>query len=99
MPWRKYAGVPTALTLVRRSVLTLSSQTGLTPAYFLHGIHDYTVNYSLARSYCDRLEAPLKGFYTFASSAHSPMFEEPDRMNRILREDVLTGSTGLADRG
>ena len=83
---------------VRTDLRTSVSAVG-TPAYFLHGIHDYTVNYALARSYYDRLEAPLKGFYTFGSSAHSPMFEEPDRMNRILREDVLTGSTGLADRG
>jgi pimeloyl-ACP methyl ester carboxylesterase len=69
-----------------------------TPAYFLHGSHDWTVNYDLARSYCDRLVAPVKGFYTFASSAHSPMFEEPGRLRRILREDVLTGSSALADR-
>ena len=93
------AGVsPVWEDLVRTDLRTSVSAVG-TPAYFLHGSHDYTVNYSLARSYCDRLEAPLKGFYTFAASAHSPMFEEPDRMNRILREDVLTGSTGLADRG
>lgn len=69
------------------------------PVYFLHGVHDYTVSYALARSYYERLEAPLKGFYTFERSAHSPMFEEPQRMTRILREDVLTGSVGLADRG
>jgi pimeloyl-ACP methyl ester carboxylesterase len=67
------------------------------PVYFFHGVHDYTVNYALARSYFDAIAAPVKGFYTFASSAHSPMFEEPDRMNRILREDVLTGGNGLAD--
>jgi len=81
-------------TDLRRTVSALG-----TPAYFFHGIQDYTVNYALARSYWDRLEAPLKGFYTFGSSAHSPMFEEPDRMNRILREDVLTGRVDLADRG
>ena len=32
-----------------------------------------------------------------AESAHSPLFEEPERMRRILREDVLTGSAALAD--
>ena len=67
------------------------------PAYFLHGIHDYTVNYQLAKSYVDRLEAPLKGFYTFTESAHSPIFEEPGRARRIMREDVLRGRNGLAD--
>ena len=68
-----------------------------TPVYFFHGKHDYTVNYGLAKSYLALIRAPIKGFYTFESSAHSPMFEEPDRMNRILREDVLTASNHLAD--
>lgn len=68
-----------------------------TPVYFFHGHHDYTVNYALAKSYFDGIKAPVKGFYTFGSSAHSPMFEEPDKMNRILREDVLAGSNRLAD--
>jgi pimeloyl-ACP methyl ester carboxylesterase len=67
------------------------------PVYFFHGRHDYTVNYTLAKSYFDGLKAPVKGFYTFESSAHSPMFEEPDKMNRILRDDVLAGSNRLAD--
>ena len=40
----------------------------------------------------------MKGFYTFEQSAHSPLFEEPERMREIMREDVLTGSKGLADR-
>jgi pimeloyl-ACP methyl ester carboxylesterase len=70
-----------------------------TPVYFFHGRYDYTVNYALAKSYFDGIKAPVKGFYTFESSAHSPMFEEPDKMNRILREDVLAGSNRLADEG
>ena len=67
------------------------------PAYFFHGSYDYTVNYQLAKAYVDRLEAPLKGFYTFAESAHSPIFEEPRRVQKIMREDVLPGRCGLAD--
>jgi pimeloyl-ACP methyl ester carboxylesterase len=66
------------------------------PVYFLHGVHDYTVSYPLARAYYERLEAPVKGFYTFSRSAHSPLFEEPERMREIVRADVLTGSRGLA---
>jgi pimeloyl-ACP methyl ester carboxylesterase len=68
------------------------------PAYFLHGVHDYTVSYPLAKSYFDLLEAPVKGFYTFKQSAHTPFFEEPEKMREILRADVLTGTNGLADR-
>ena len=67
------------------------------PIYFFHGAYDYTVSYPLARAYYDRLEAPVKGFYTFERSAHSPLFEEPRRMCEIVRVDVLTGSTSLAD--
>jgi pimeloyl-ACP methyl ester carboxylesterase len=68
------------------------------PVYFLHGIHDYTVSYTEARSYFEQLDAPLKGFYTFERSAHSPIFEEPERLREIMQGDVLTGSIGLADR-
>ena len=68
-----------------------------TPVYFFHGRYDYTVNYALAKSYFEQIKAPIKGFYTFESSAHSPMFEEPEKMNRILREDVLTKSNRLSD--
>jgi pimeloyl-ACP methyl ester carboxylesterase len=67
------------------------------PVYFLHGVHDYTVSYPLTRSYYEQLDAPTKGFYTFDQSAHSPLLEEPARTSRIMREDVLTGSRGLAD--
>ena len=67
------------------------------PAYFFHGVHDYTVNYQLARSYVERLKAPVKGFYTFRQSAHSPPFEEPAKAMRIMREDVLAGTNSLAD--
>jgi pimeloyl-ACP methyl ester carboxylesterase len=61
------------------------------PVYFFHGKYDYTVSYPLAKAYLDRLQAPIKGFYTFEHSAHSPMFEEPDRMKQIFQEDVLAG--------
>ena len=68
------------------------------PVYFLHGRYDYTVSYPVARAYFDTLKAPVKGFYTFERSAHSPMFEEPEKTLRILREDVLAGRNCLADR-
>ena len=67
------------------------------PVYFIHGIYDYTCSYTEAKSYFERLEAPVKGFYTFEQSAHSPLFEEPEKMQKIMQEDVLTGSNDLAD--
>ncbi|MHB0998553.1 MAG: alpha/beta fold hydrolase [Armatimonadota bacterium] len=67
------------------------------PAYFFHGSYDYTVSYTLAKSYFMQLRAPMKGFYTFAHSAHSPLFEEPEKMLQILRKDVLKAETTHAD--
>jgi pimeloyl-ACP methyl ester carboxylesterase len=67
------------------------------PVYFFHGIYDYTVSYPLAKDYFELLKAPVKGFYTFNQSAHSPMFEEPEKMLKIMREDVLKGENNRAD--
>lgn len=68
------------------------------PVYFFCGLYDYTVSYKMARSYLKRLQAPVKGFYTFEQSAHSPMFEERERFCKLLREDVLNLKISLADR-
>jgi pimeloyl-ACP methyl ester carboxylesterase len=67
------------------------------PTYFLHGVYDYTASYTEARSYFDGIDAPVKGFYTFEHAAHSPIFEEPEKVLTILREDVLAGANSLAD--
>jgi pimeloyl-ACP methyl ester carboxylesterase len=67
------------------------------PVYFFEGIYDYTCSYTLAKDYFVKLQAPVKGFYTFEQSAHSPIFEEPAKVQQILREDVLTGDNNLAD--
>ena len=63
------------------------------PVYFFSGAYDYTCNYTLSRSYLEQLEAPLKGFYLFENSAHSPFFEEPKKVRRILQQDVLKGKS------
>jgi pimeloyl-ACP methyl ester carboxylesterase len=67
------------------------------PVYFFSGIYDYTVSYTLSKEYLEKIRAPLKGFYTFENSAHSPLFEEPEKTQQILREDVLNGRNKLAD--
>lgn len=67
------------------------------PVYFFHGAYDYTCSYTLAKDYFEKLSAPLKGFYIFDQSAHSPMFEEPEKVQKILQEDVLVGANSLAD--
>ena len=45
------------------------------PVYFLEGTYDYTCVTSLARDYFQQLQAPVKGFYLFDNSAHSPLLE------------------------
>jgi pimeloyl-ACP methyl ester carboxylesterase len=67
------------------------------PVYFIEGIYDYTCSYTLAKEYFDKLQAPVKGFYTFSKSAHSPLFEEPAKMQQIIEKDVLRGMNELAE--
>ncbi|QUH25801.1 alpha/beta hydrolase [Serpentinicella alkaliphila] len=68
------------------------------PVYFFEGIHDYTCNYTLTKEYFEKLQAQMKGFYTFTNSAHSPIFEESEKVKEILEKDVLAGATNLADK-
>ena len=69
------------------------------PVYFFSGKYDLTVNKDLSLQYLQNLRAPLKGFYTFSSSAHSPLFEEPGRFREILVNDVLKGKNEMRDGG
>jgi pimeloyl-ACP methyl ester carboxylesterase len=68
------------------------------PIYFFHGIYDYTVSYPLAKDYFVQIKAPVKGFYSFNNSAHSPIFEEPILVRRIFEKDILNGINSLADK-
>ncbi len=85
--WKKMTSTDLSQTLPE---LTL-------PVYFLEGKYDYTCAYRVAREYFEVLQAPVKGFYTFENSAHSPMFEEPEKLQQIMREDVLSRTNTLAD--
>ena len=68
------------------------------PVYFLSGKYDLTVNINLSKAYLNRLDAPLKGFYTFDNSGHSPLFEEPALVRKIIETDILNGKNSLADK-
>lgn len=67
------------------------------PVYFFSGKFDLTVNIDLSKSYLVQLQAPLKGFYTFDNSAHSPLFEEPLSVRKIIEHDILNYKADLAD--
>lgn len=68
------------------------------PVYLISGRYDMTVNAALSRRYFEALKAPVKGFYTFDFSAHSPMFEEPKKFRKIMSEEVLQLSISNADK-
>ena len=68
------------------------------PFYVFAGKYDMTTDYSMQREYFKSVSAETKGFYTFEDSAHSPLFEEPEKAAEILLGDVLAGKTDLADR-
>ncbi|MDO9634192.1 MAG: alpha/beta hydrolase [Paludibacter sp.] len=55
------------------------------PVYMFHGKYDYTTPYPLANDFYQQLKAPQKGFFLFENSAHSPIMEEPEEFNVILR--------------
>jgi hypothetical protein len=51
----------------------------------------------LSRAYFGQIDAPLKGYYVFQNSAHSPLFEESRRATEILLQDVLNRTNALAE--
>ncbi len=57
-----------------------------------------TVNIDLSKAYLNRLNVPLKGFYTFNNSANSPLYEEPDFVRQIIETDILNNTNNLADK-
>lgn len=67
------------------------------PVYFFHGVYDYTCSFTLSKQYFEKIIAPVKGFYAFNNSAHSPIFEEPKKTIQIIKQDVLEGKNNLAD--
>lgn len=67
------------------------------PVYFFSGKYDLTVNRELSKEYLNKIAAPVKGFYTFSGSAHSPIYEESERVIEILIKDVLNSESSLAD--
>jgi pimeloyl-ACP methyl ester carboxylesterase len=68
------------------------------PIFFICGKYDLTVNIDLSKDYYNRLNAPLKGFYTFENSAHGPLFEEPERFRFVLENNILQATLGVTDK-
>ena len=95
-----------------RTDLTTAVPTLELPVYFFHGQYDYTCSYDLARQYFRRLDAPLKGFYTFERSAPHPCSKKPkrrgafcgrtywqDRRRSLTRRERSQVISGVSSRG
>ena len=103
---REKIGIWRGLAFSRRYLWDAFLNTDLTsqidhldlPVSFFSGHHDLTANHDLSRAFFDRIRAPIKGFYTFENSAHSPLFEEPQRARDILLVDVLHHAIRLSDK-
>jgi pimeloyl-ACP methyl ester carboxylesterase len=75
--------------VVMKTNLFIAVPTQQIPVYILQGRFDYQTSYVVAHDYFVSLKAPVKKFYTFENSAHSPIFEEPEKFEKILREILL----------
>jgi pimeloyl-ACP methyl ester carboxylesterase len=56
------------------------------PVYIFHGKYDYTTPYCVSKDFYDQLKAPEKVFYSFENSAHSPVMEEVEKFNAIVKD-------------
>ena len=59
------------------------------PVFIVSGRFDHNTDADLQKAWFDRIEAPAKTHQWFEHSAHSPLFEEPDRFNRFMIDTVL----------
>jgi len=75
--------------IVMKTNLFKAIPTQQIPIYIIQGRFDYQTSYVVAHDYFVSLKAPVKKFFTFENSAHSPIFEEPEKFERILREILL----------
>lgn len=92
------SGISQNWKLMQNTNLIDSKTTFKIPIYFFQGKYDHTCSYVLAKKYFNKLKAPVKGFYTFHNSAHSPLFEEPKKFIQIMTEDVKNIKTELSDK-
>jgi pimeloyl-ACP methyl ester carboxylesterase len=64
-------------------------QTFDVPIFFLLGRYDWHVPAVLAAQYFEPIRAPRKRLIWFEHAAHNPPFEEPEKFNTVLIEDLL----------
>ena len=60
------------------------------PVYFCVGKYDYNTPFELVERYYEQLQVPKKKLIWFEKSAHNPNFEEPQKFDELLINQVLT---------
>lgn len=84
--WR---GKITSSHLIHTTDLTKEITSLDLPCYFFSGAYDYNVNYQLSKEFASNITAPINNFYLFENSAHSPIYEEPERVHEIIEQEIL----------
>ena len=51
----------------------------------MNGVYDYQTTHQTAYEYFEAIQAPLKRFISFENSAHTPLYDEPDRFIQVLQ--------------
>lgn len=79
------------------SQLDLTDRTSFAaPIFFLLGRHDWQVPAVVAAAYFDTIQAPCKRLVWFEESAHNPPFEEAEKFQRVMIDEVLPVAEGGA---
>lgn len=68
------------------------------PMFFLLGRYDRQVPSTLAAAYFESIAAPCKQLIWFEQSAHHPPFEEAEKFNRVMIEEILPTALGPESR-
>lgn len=63
------------------------------PIVVTQGEHDFNTPTAICREWFGRLAAPYKKWYSFGESAHSPIFEEPEKWTQAVTEAL--GESGI----
>jgi len=58
------------------------------PVYFFSGVHDFLTCHAITESFYETVKAPYKELFVFENSAHCPIFEEADRFNSLMINEV-----------
>jgi hypothetical protein len=90
---------PESITLDRLAADAIEVTNYLRQRFEKEKIYILTVNTGLTKEYFDMLKAPDKRFYLFENSAHSPLFDEPERFRKVERGLRPAQGTGHRAQG